>query len=60
MKTFAQTGGQEILSEVYGGSDVIENPDEHYKTELFFEVPTEAVEVHIGLVYVSTQQKVLW
>ena len=53
VKTFAQTGGQEILSEVYAGSDVIENPDE-LKSELFFDVPTEAVEVHLGLVYVST------
>ena len=30
------------------------NPDEEYKAELFFEVPAEAVEVHMGLAYFSS------
>ena len=54
MKTFAQTGGQELLTEIYGGWNIIANPDEEYKAELFFEVPAEAVEVHMGLAYFSS------
>ena len=54
VKTFAQTGGQELLTEVYGGWNIIANPDEQYKAELFFEVPAEAVEVHMGLAYFSS------
>ena len=54
VKTFAQTGGQELLTEIYGGWNIIANPDEEYKAELFFEVPAEAVEVHMGLAYFSS------
>ena len=57
VKAFAQYGGQEIVYEQYGGWSLITNPNDEYKSELFFQIPTEAVEVHLGVAYLSTSRE---